>query len=315
VRATRAEGLAALLLAALASLAAAAPDGDMVHIPAGPFIQGSDRMPAPDKTTEYGMHKPFYLDEQPERRVQLEGYFIDRFEVTNQQYRDFVMARNYWVPDTWKNDGYLLTPEVMRLGHPDVETLRRLASETFDVDADTDDMDRDALLRAIEERRQGLDRLPIAGVSWQDAASYCEWAGKRLPTEQEWEKAARGPDGREFPWGEEWSIRRVSAGGGRLGPTPVGSFEDGKSFYGAYDMAGNVMEWVADWYQPYPGSHYRSDDFGEKFKVVRGGGWGGLGHYVISHFYRSAYRFYLPPESRYQDLGFRCARDETPGKQ
>jgi formylglycine-generating enzyme required for sulfatase activity len=90
---------------------------------------------------------------------------------------------------------------------------------------------------------------------------------------------------------------------------PVGSFEAGKSFYGVYDMAGNVMEWVADWYQPYPGNRYRSDDFGEKYKVVRGGGWGGLGHYVISHFYRAAYRFYLTPDARYEDLGFRCAKD------
>lgn len=300
-----------LVLTVFASGAgAAAIDDDMVLIPAGRFIFGSKKEPQPDKTIEYGMHKPLYLDEHPERRVFLKSYYIDRYEVTNRQYREFVVAENYWVPDTWKNNGYLLTPEVLRLGDPDLAQLRDLAAETFDIEGDTSTMDRNALLQAIEEKRRSLERLPIAAVSWHDAARYCAWAGKRLPTEQEWEKAARGPDGREYPWGDQWSTNFLSAGAaGRVGPMPVGSFEAGKSFYGVYDMAGNVMEWVADWYQPYPGNRYRSDDFGEKYKVVRGGGWGGLGHYVISHFYRAAYRFYLTPDARYEDLGFRCAKD------
>lgn len=298
-----------LLLSCLPIISAAASDEAMVRIPAGKFVFGSNHAPDPGKSAEYGMHKPLYLDEQPQRGIFLKAFLIDRYEVTNHQYRDFVIARDYWVPDTWKNNGYLLTPEVLSAGDPDIETLRQLAVEVFDLEEDPGSMDREALLGAIEVKRRALDTLPIAGVSWYDAAHYCAWAGKRLPTEQEWEKAARGPKGREFPWGEEWSLRFVNAGVGRLGPMPVGSIADGQSFYGVYDMAGNVMEWVADWYQPYLGSHYQSDDFGEKFKVVRGGGWGGLGHYVISHFYRAAYRFYLKPDSRYEDLGFRCAWD------
>lgn len=306
-------GLCLLLLMPLGVAVAAAPPAvgdDMVLIPAGEFIFGSDRVDDNPETREFGFSRPLFLDEHPRRRVHLPAYWIDRYEVTNEDYREFVVDRNYWVPDSWQQNGYLLTTEVLQIARPDLGVLRELAIEVFEVGRDVRALERDELLALIEQRRRALDRLPITGVAWRDAEAYCAWAGKRLPTEMEWEKAARGEDGREFPWGDDWSIDKVSAGGDEaLGVRPVGSFEAGKSPYGLYDMAGNVMEWVADWYGPYPGSEFESKDFGEKYKVVRGGGWGGLGHYVISHFYRSAYRFYLPPDARYDDLGFRCARD------
>ena len=88
----------------------------------------------------------------------------------------------------------------------------------------------------------------------------------------------------------------------------MGSYPTDKSPYGVFDMAGNVSEWVADWYQPYPGTDYQSDAFGKKFKVLRGAAWGREGHYAMHQFQRGAYRFYLDPDSILEDVGFRCAK-------
>ena len=117
------------------------------------------------------------------------------------------------------------------------------------------------------------------------------------------------PDGREFPWGQTFDRSRANTGDpSPQGLTPGGSYPTGRSPYGADDMAGNVWEWAADWYQAYPGSTYRSEAYGQKVKVIRGGSWGGFGHYHLPHFYRGAYRFYAAPEGAYPDVGFRCAR-------
>lgn len=236
----------------------------MLLVPAGEFIMGSNRKDTHGKTAEFGMAKPLFLDEHPERRVFLPAFYIDRYEVTNDQYYEYVLATRSRPPAYWVNGA--IPP--------------------------------------------GRGSYPVTDVNWYEADRYCRWRGDRLPSEAQWEKAARGPAGQEFPWGNEYDSRKVNAGdSGRRDLAPVGSYEAGRSPYGAYDMAGNVWEWTQDWYQPYPGSDYHSDAFGEKFKILRGSSFGGIGHYALADFYRGAHRFFAAPEQRFSDAGIRCARN------
>jgi formylglycine-generating enzyme required for sulfatase activity len=145
------------------------------------------------------------------------------------------------------------------------------------------------------------DDHPVVCVDWNQAKTYCEWRGDRLPTEAEWEKAARGTDGRTYPWGENITCQLANYTGCEGGTTSVGSYPDGVSPYGVYDMAGNVWEWVADWYDAYPESAYESGNFGTTYKVLRGGSWYGDENYA-----RSAHRLNDLPVSQLDGLGFRC---------
>lgn len=238
----------------------------MVLVPAGRFIMGSDKDDESGSGGMMGTRKPLFQDEHPKRNVHLKSFYIDKFEVTNAEYRKFTDSGEGEPPFTW-DDGIFPS---------------------------------------------GRETYPVHGVTWFQAYNYCDWAGKRLPSEAEWEKSARGPDGLEFPWGNEFDTQNASLaniGNQKVSDLyPVGSFERGKSLYGVYDLVGNVWEWTSNWYRAYPGSNERLPGFGEKDRVLRGGGWGGgQGHYAIAHFFRSAHRFHAKPYVSYVDVGFRCA--------
>ena len=147
------------------------------------------------------------------------------------------------------------------------------------------------------------DSHPIVNVTWDDATAFAEWVGASLPTETQWEKAARGTDGREYPWGDTWDASKCANGVGHYtSPQPVGSYASGASPYGCMDMAGNVWEWCADLYEGM--GHFR---------VLRGGGWRyGSSHHIYTYFYdfnyRCACRDYNYPYNSNYDLGFRVAR-------
>jgi serine/threonine-protein kinase len=210
------------------------------------------------------------IDEGPVHVVDLPAYYMDKYEVTNAFYKKCVDA------------GVCQPPQL------DSETRSRYYGNPE------------------------FDDYPVIVVKWASAKTYCEWRGARLPTETEWEKAARGTDGRNYPWGEGIDCGHANyLGKACIGDTTrVGSYESGKSPYGMYDMAGNVWEWVADWYDVYPGGDpSRYDTYGQKYRVVRGGSWGSSTDAGVSVL-RVSYRGWPDPSFPYGSIGFRCGRSQ-----
>jgi len=237
----------------------------MVLVPAGPFPMG---VPTGDRDGG--------RDEYPRHQVDLDAFYIDKHEVTNGRYQQFVKATGHRIPQ-----------------HPNNP------SRTLWKDGRVSD--------TVAER-------PVVNVDWSDADAYCRWAGRRLPTEAEWEKAAKGTEDRRFPWGNvEPTAKHLNFNQQWIGEKtlmPVGSYELGKSPYGAYDMAGNVWEWVADWYDDHyyeksPAKNPQGPDTGTD-KVLRSSGWA-----VETPLVRIFTRVKSDPLIRNESTGFRCAMNAS----
>jgi formylglycine-generating enzyme required for sulfatase activity len=258
--------------------AASAVPNEMITIPAGEFIIGNN-----GRSEGEGSGDP---DEIPVHKVYLDAYRIDKYEVTNAQYKAFVDATNHRPPKLWQ--------PARPAGGPA--------------------RPRDGSGPGITYPPEKADH-PVVYVDWYDANEYCHWIGKRLPTEEEWEKAARGPDGRIFPWGNTFDVKKANSPQYWLSlnkegsTTPVGRFENGKSPYGVYDMAGNVYEWTSNWYKPYPRNMEFNAHYGEKNKIVRGGSWYDCLSYGCGLSAPSYNRSRFAPEIRNKGFGFRCAKN------
>jgi formylglycine-generating enzyme len=265
----------------------------LVHVPAGPFIMGSDV----DGKSETS----------PQRSVHLDGFYIFETLVTNAQFTEFV-----------DQTGYVTTAEIVGWS-----LIGQNSIKTNGANWKAPDGPGSSLF--------GMEDYPVVHASWIDGNAYCRWYGGRLPTEAEWEKAARGPYGRIFPWGGSgrpsvtgdkanfcdvncpydvsWKITDQNDGYSRY--SVVGVYPKGASYYGALDMSGNLNEWVNDWYDPnyyqYAPNVNPTGPASGTFRVERGGswmsGWSNL---------RSFHRNYETQDHTHDLEGFRCVVPETP---
>ena len=232
------------------------------------LFNGMEFMRVPAGKFLMGSTDDEYYDEKPQHTVELSEYLIGKHPVTNLEYQAFVRDAKYKEPEDWENDQF----PTKKSNHP------------------------------------------VVNVSWDDAIAYCKWlsqkTGKqhRLPTEAEWEKAARGIDGRVYPWGDVFDLKKANTSESINGTTDVGSFSpEGDSPYGCADMAGNVWEWCNDWhsntyYKSSPSSDPLGPDSGQH-RVLRGGSWGIDDNNLV----RSAYRYGDVPSRTYFKYSFRCA--------
>jgi len=260
----------------------------MVLIPAGEFSMGGSELDALQQCDQWNIKGNcgafLFVDEEPPQTVLLDNFYIDQYEVTNGSYRACV-----------------------------------------DVGMCNPPYDRQSQTRSNYYGNTAYDQYPVISVSWSDAQTYCQWRGGRLPTETEWEKAARGTEGFLYPWGnafesgktnfcdencsQSWAYRQIDDGFSDT--APVGSFPGDVSPFGVFDMGGNVAEWTADWYAPYPGGNpAASEGYNETMRVRRGGSW-----YSLASDTRTANRDAELPEIRadlykiYFQVGFRCVLD------
>ncbi len=304
----------------------------IVRIPAGPFLMGSTQEHIEDAVKECGplCKLEWMKREWPQHEVQLDAYYIDQYEVTNARYLEFVNATGHRVP----------VQEVRKKPPPEELETRDGLQQLRVPDAmklDDDDLVFNLNVWEGDHVPDAAQDLPVVLVSWDDALAYCEWAGRRLPTEAEWEKAARGDDARLYPWGNEWDrnrsnngsyqadreltrlewwqrwwlregiVRREKEGVAAL-QTTVGNFESGVSPYGVYDMAGNVWEWGREWFAEDAYMQFQTKNPvgppNGMHKVARGGSYMDPRNRL-----RATARIKVEPTGRRPNIGFRCAKD------
>lgn len=231
----------------------------MTKIPRGEFLMGT-----------FERHN----DEGPLHVAYINGFYIDNYEVTNGDYKEFIDATGHKAPDHWADQ------------------------------SDADRSDGSAYPQKIKNH-------PVVFVDWYNAVSYCKWKSKRLPTEWEWEKAARGTDGRTYPWGNDFDMTKsnnpIAESEGTL---PVGSYPEGVSPYGLFDMSGNVWEWVQDEYRMHPGSDNLSREEDRGHKMLKGGSWWSCSFYNCGTSAPSYNRSFFSADTKSSSYGFRCVVSE-----
>jgi formylglycine-generating enzyme required for sulfatase activity len=233
---------------------------DMVLVPAGEFDMGLTDDQVQNIVDSLGAMAKYLDNATPAHKVNVDAFYIDKYEVTNKDYKKFVEATGHKIPLHWEDAG--------------------------------------------GDIPKGKEKHPVVYVSWEDAVAYCEWVNKRLPTEPEWEKAARGTDARLFPWGDKFEKKNLNYEKSRKnGTTPVGSYKAGISPYGCFDMAGNVWEWTADNYLPYPNNKYPDEFYGKERYVLRGGSF-----LDADYDNTTVMRSKFTQVSDDENLGFRCAK-------
>ncbi|HYF64690.1 MAG TPA: SUMF1/EgtB/PvdO family nonheme iron enzyme [Herpetosiphonaceae bacterium] len=267
----------------------------MSLIPTGDYLQGSTdqdlaHLDALCAQFTSGCTRDNFTDEQPQRHITVDTFWLDVNEVTNRDFQVFVRTTGYTTTAEVNQRSSIWNDQDKRSDVVDFANWKHPGGPQTDITAILDH--------------------PVVHVSWYDAQAYCEWANKRLPTEAEWEIAARGPEGLAFPWGNTWdpSLANIATGTA-VGTRTVGSYPDGRSPYGVHDLLGNAFEWVADWYDPlaYQGEGVvnplvNNDQSHER--VRRGGSWASMSGW--SH---GSWRSSAAPDLTNNVMGFRCARN------
>ena len=243
------------------------PPEDMVLIPSGTFIMGTDSQQA-------------NADQKPAHKVHLDAFYIDKHEVTNAQYEAFIANGGYQNQNFWTTEGWDF------IQNNQIKTPLQYGENSVSTEPDH----------------------PVIGVSWYEADAYAAWSGKRLPTEAEWEKAAKGTEWRVYPWGNEMDFSKLSYFPHVTKVQAVGSFPSGASPYGVMDMAGSVWEWCSDWYADnYYSKSPQQNPIGPnkgEHRVLRGGGWDSIRLQL-----RTPYRYYDKEDRRTYNIGIRCVHD------